>query len=119
VLLGLLALFAWSRRQRAAHVRELTGGTAPRSSHGPYLEALRLLARHGKARRSGWTAREFLRRVRGDLEDEGAEALARLTQAHELERYAARPGPGREAHADLQRLGHSLKHPARGSATRR
>jgi|GEM_PF-5216031 len=113
VLLAVLALAGVVRLRRTTVLRA-PPAAAGRSAHGPYLEALRLLARHGKARRGEWTAREFLRRVRGQMPDEAAGALARLTQGHERERYAAVASVGADARADLQLLSRSLKRPAPG-----
>jgi hypothetical protein len=107
-LLGILAVLGLRRLRRSA------GPAAPpappeHSAHAPYLEALRLLARHGKTRRREWTAREFLRRVRSQLPEEASLAFTRLTKSHELERYAATPGVGTDARRDLQRLGQGLR----------
>ncbi len=108
VLLAVLALLGFKKLRRPA-----APGAPPappgHSAHAPYLEALRLLARHGKPRHRDWTAREFLRRVRGQLPEEASAAFSRLTRGHELERYAAVPRAGTDARQDLQRLGRSLR----------
>jgi hypothetical protein len=85
----LLGAAWWLRRRASARASAAEGRTLSSTPvPGPYGAALRLLARNGVRRRPSQTPSEFGGLAAAALPPEPGRALARLTSAHERQRYA-------------------------------